>query len=185
MSGETGVIFRSAAWPATIIVVTTVLVAAGVEVTCASAARGWLRFGFAGVPGTLGEALGIFAANARLLVAVGVATLTAQLRLRDEAHSKEPGALRVLSRVCDLALFVAALVNIGIVGLSIGAYGWRMCVAILPHGPVELSAYSVALGFYRHARRWRISRQTALSAAAGATGLLALAALLETFAWLG
>lgn len=185
MSGDTGVIVRSAAWPATMIIVATVVVAAGVGVTCAAEVRGWLRFGFAGVPGTLGEALGIFAANARLLVAVGVATLTAQLRLRDEARSQEAGALRTLSRVCDLGLLVAALVNIAIVGMSIGAYGWRMCVATLPHGPVELGAYSVAIGFYRRARRRRISRRAALRAAAVATGLLALAALLETFAWLG
>ena len=40
-----------------------------------------------------------------------------------------------------------------VVGAAIGAYGTRMVGAMLPHGPVELAAYSLALALYLHGRR--------------------------------
>ena len=43
--------------------------------------------------------------------------------------------------------------NVLVVGAGLGAYGARMVRAELPHGPVELAAYALALGLYLQGRR--------------------------------
>ena len=40
-----------------------------------------------------------------------------------------------------------------VVGAALGGYGTRMVRAMLPHGPVELAAYSLALALYLQGRR--------------------------------
>ena len=52
------------------------------------------------------------------------------------------GSLRGSGEVL-LAAGIAA--NVIVVGASLGAYGTRMVLAALPHGPVELGAYALAL----------------------------------------
>ena len=75
----------------------------------------------------------------------------------------------------------AIAANLVVIGAAIGGYGHRMVLAMLPHGPVELAAYSLALALYLrgpspqrcpqlHDRGWRAS-----------VALLAIAAVLETF----
>ena len=45
----------------------------------------------------------------------------------------------------EALLAAAVAANVIVVGASFGAYGTRMLRAALPHGPVELAAYSLAL----------------------------------------
>ena len=52
-------------------------------------------------------------------------------------------------RLGEVLLGGAIAANLIIVGASFGAYGTRMLRAALPHGPVELAAYSLALALYR------------------------------------
>ena len=42
--------------------------------------------------------------------------------------------------------------NVLVVGAALGAYGERMVRAMLPHGPVELAAYALALALYLQGR---------------------------------
>ena len=68
-----------------------------------------------------------------------------------------------------------------VIGVSFGAYGTRMARAALPHGPVELAAYSLALALYIQGRRRVLPARHVLAVAALSTSLLAAAAVLETF----
>ena len=45
------------------------------------------------------------------------------------------------------------LANVLVIGAGLGAYGERMARAELPHGPVELAAYALALALYLQGRR--------------------------------
>jgi uncharacterized membrane protein SpoIIM required for sporulation len=79
-----------------------------------------------------------------------------------------------------LALEVA--LNVLVVGAALGAYGRRMVTAILPHGLLELAAFAVALALYLRARRVRLAPPRIATTALACVGLLALAAVLETYA---
>jgi hypothetical protein len=68
------------------------------------------------------------------------------------------------------------------VGVAVGAYGARAGRALLPHGPVELAGFSLALALYAAVRRNSASARQAGSLAGSAMVLLALAAVLETYA---
>ena len=81
----------------------------------------------------------------------------------------------------DAALALGVLVNTALVGAALGAYGARMAVAMLPHGPVELAAYALALALYLHARRHALSVRRVAATAAACLSLLAVGAVLETF----
>ena len=52
-----------------------------------------------------------------------------------------------------MLLGAAVAANVIVIGASFGAYGTRMLRAALPHGPVELAAYSLALALYLQGRR--------------------------------
>jgi hypothetical protein len=166
----------------------TLLVAVVTAVAWGPGARAWLGFGFGGVTPTFTSAVSIFANNMKLAGAVAIAAALAQMRLGGpggvRASLGEP-VLRWLLRACDAGLAIAAAVNIAIVGVALGSYGSRMATAMVPHGPVELSGYCVALNFYVAARRRPLERRAWLVAAGLTTALIAAAALLETFAWLG
>lgn len=145
------------------------LVAAAVRAAAAPAAREWLGFEFPGLEPRVGEAAEIFVNNARLLAAVLVACLVVR-------------SARPLVGLCDVVLLVAAAFHVAFVGAALGAYGQRTLAAMLPHGPLELGAFALALALYLAARRepvsgWRVAC-IALVSLAG----LALAALLEVFA---
>ena len=60
-------------------------------------------------------------------------------------------------------------------------YGERMVRAILPHGPFEVAAYSLALTLYTQGRHRPLPAVRLAGTIAASVALLALAALLETF----
>ena len=60
-----------------------------------------------------------------------------------------------VQRLGEALLGAAVAANVIVVGASFGAYGTRMLRAALPHGPVELAAYSLALALYLQGRTRR------------------------------
>jgi hypothetical protein len=167
---------RQAALAAAAIAVAVAGVAALVVAPLAAApVREALGFGFAGVPRRLGEALAILAVNVRWLGAVAAPIVIVQsARFAGSDH-------RVLRPIADAMLAVAVLVNAAVVGAAVGAYGGRMIVAMLPHGPIELAAYALAIALYLRARSERLRLVPAVRLAAWALGLLVVAAFTETF----
>jgi len=161
--------------------IATLAVAAIVRAGWPAETRQLLAFSFAGVPTRLDTALSILANNGRLLAAVFAAILVAQspwLAGRD-AH-RGPVMVTLLVAV-DAVLVLAVTVNVAVVGAALGAYGERMALAMLPHGPLELGAYALALALYLHARRGPIPARHVLAVGAGCLIILVVAALLETF----
>jgi hypothetical protein len=68
-----------------------------------------------------------------------------------------------------------------VVGAGLGAYGWRMARAELPHGPVELAAYALALALYLQGSKRALPSRHLARVVAMSAALLAFAAVLETF----
>jgi hypothetical protein len=162
--------------------IATVAVAVIVRIGWATDARRLLRFGFTGVPAQLDTAVSIFAGNARLLAAVFGAILVAQAPWFAGHDAHRGRVMSALTAVVDTVLALAVTANVALVGGALGAYGERMAVAMLPHGPLELLAYALALALYLQARRGPIAARHVLAVGAVCLGGLALAALLETFA---
>jgi hypothetical protein len=157
-----------------------VLVVAGVlRVALAARAREWLGYSFRGVPARLDVAVGIFAHNGRAILGVFGLLLIAQIR----AHAaRNPGpALRIIGAVGELILAGVIAANVLVVGAALGAYEERMVKSMLPHGPVELAAYSLALALYLQGRRRALPAAHLIEVAVASVALLALAAALETF----
>jgi uncharacterized membrane protein SpoIIM required for sporulation len=179
---------RTLGWIAAAIAILTAVVAVVIAAACAGEMRSWLEFRFGGVPRTPGAAVSIFLNNMKLVVAAAIASAVAQMKLRAAAGQSTPidaPMLRWVARLCELGLGLATLANVAIVGVAVGAYGRRMLVALLPHGPFELTAFCVAISLYFTARRRPLSVRDWLTALGSSAALLAAAALLETFAWLG
>ena len=105
--------------------------------------------------------------------------LIAQLTLRDPAQPRR--ARRTLQSLGEAVLCGLAAANTVLVGAGLGAYGSRMARAMLPHGPVELAAFSLALALYLQGRHQRLSSSYLIAAAAASAALLAAAAVLETY----
>ena len=94
----------------------------------------------------------------------------------------QPGARPAGSSSGGEALLGAAVAaNVMVIGVSLGAYGTRMAHAALPHGPVELAAYSLALALYLQGRRRPLARPPSPRSPRCRIALLAVAAVLETF----
>ena len=129
-----------------------VLVVAGVvRVTLAGRARGWLGYSFPGVSPRPNVAVAIFAHNGRAILGVFGLLLIAQLA---RAPPGRPGrAQRLILAGGELILAGVIAANVLVVGAGLGAYGERMVRAMLPHGPVELAAYALALALYLQGRR--------------------------------
>jgi hypothetical protein len=145
--------------------------------------RNWLGFGFAGIPNSFGEILSVLFNNLRLLGGIFAASWVWQLaRSSDSPHPVDAWLLRAIGGFCDMIVVGAALANALVVGAGLGAYGGRMIAGILPHGMVELGAYSVALGLYRSARHEQLDRERWLTAALLSTTGLASAAVIEVLA---
>jgi hypothetical protein len=152
-------------------------VAVIVHVVFAAPARHWLAFPFSGIPARAGEAVMIFTHNVWALGAIGGLLLIAQVRHR----AGESGAIQHgLQRAGEFMLAAGVVVNLAVVGASIGAYGARMIRAALPHGPVELAAYSLALALYLEGRHQPLALKHILGVGGLSVALLALAAVLET-----
>lgn len=150
-----------------------------VRLSFAGAARHWLAFPFTGIPAELLVAAEIFLHNLRELAAVLGLLLIAQSR-----HWSSPTAGRIhlaVQRLGELLLMAAVMTNVIVVGESLGAYGGRMLLAALPHGPVELAGYSLVLALYIQGRRRALPTRLVLAVAGLSVSLLAVAAGLETF----
>jgi hypothetical protein len=150
-------------------------VAAVVHLALAVEVRRRFGFGFAGVPATADSALAILVANARLLAVVFAAIALTQIPCNERVAS-------LLLPATDAILVLEVALNTIVVGAALGAYGTRMLAAVLPHGPIELAAFSLALALYVHARRARLPRRHIAAVGTACVSGLALAATLETFA---
>ena len=153
------------------------IVAIVVRLAAAGRVRAWLGFPFTGVPATLEEAARIFAHNACAMLGICGLLLIAQLAdRRPEGPARTQRYLQVAGEVL-LAGVVAA--NLAVVGAALGAYGTRMARAVLPHGPVELAAFALAIALYLQGRHRAIAVRHLIATGAASLGLLAAAALLE------
>lgn len=178
-----------AGWPArtldlrrTLAVAAALLALAAVAALAASIAgpaalRDQLAFGFPELPRTPREIASILANNVRMLGAVFVASWAAQLAAGIDGGTSRWA--RAIVRACDAAVLLSAGGHALLVGVGVGAYGSRMVTALLPHGPLELAAYSVALALYASARRGAVGRRRWLATAGVSVLLLMLAAPLE------
>jgi hypothetical protein len=176
-----GVTVKLAGRIAVVIALACAAVALAVHVWFASAARRWLAFPFTGLPPRPEIAASILVHNLRALAAIGGLLQIAQSGCWTRA-GEEPGwAHRAIRRTGEVLLGAAVLANVIVVGASLGAYGARMLRALLPHGPVELAAYSLALSLYAQGRNQRLAARQALVVIAISVALLALAAVLETY----
>lgn len=156
-------------------------VAAAVHITAVAPASRLLGFHFAGIPAHPSVAATVFVHNLHALLATGGALLVAQMPYLVDRAAGPGRSQRMLRVVCDVALAGAVAANVMVIGVSFGAYGTKMTRAALPHGPVELAAYSLALALYIQGRRRAVPARHFLAVAALSTSLLAAAAVLETF----
>jgi hypothetical protein len=161
---------------------TTLAVAAIVRIGWATEARRSLAFPFAGIPANLDAAAAIFANNARLLAGVFAAALVAQSPWLSGRDARRGPLGTALLTAVETVLVLSLAANTILVGAAVGAYGTRMIAAVLPHGPLELIAFAVALALHLRARRGPLEARLILATAAGCFAVLALAAMLETFA---
>jgi Stage II sporulation protein M len=159
----------------------TVTVALAVRLKFAAEARRALDFPFAGVAPRLDTVLSIFANNARLLTAVFAALAITQSPWVAVAPAFRGAPGCVLLAAADTVLALSVALNTLVVGTALGAYGGRMVAAMLPHGPVELASYALALALYLRARRQRVATRHIAAVGTACTAGLALAAVLETF----
>jgi hypothetical protein len=172
---------RDLAWLATrvsaLAVGASIVVAAVVGVAMRAEARRWLGFSFRGIPARSDVAVGIFVSNLRSIL--GVFGLLLFARLAD--RSPYVRTRRWTIGLGELILLAAITANVVTVGAGLGAYGQRMVRAVLPHGPVELAAYSLALALYLQDRRRALRLSHIAGVTAVSVALLALAAALESF----
>jgi hypothetical protein len=149
-----------------------------VRLALAGQARRWLGYRFPGVPAHVSTAVWILGHNARGLAGVLGLLMVAQLAARSPDAAR---AQLVLRSAGEVVIAGAIAANVLVIGSAIGGYGARMLVAMLPHGPVELAAYSLALGLYLSGRRRALPAARMAVVACGSVALLALAAALETW----
>jgi hypothetical protein len=148
----------------------------------ARGARDVLAFGFVHMPMTLGEAWSILVSNTELACIPIVFALV--LRFSPRVGFGRAGALtcRAGRLLMDTVLLAGVLVNVLVVGVAVGAYGVRMIMALLPHGPVEVLSFSAAVAVYVAVRRdLPLSHRTIGVTIGGCLAGLAIAAALETF----
>jgi hypothetical protein len=155
-------------------------VAAITTAAFAGPARDFLDFGFPGVPARLDASAEIFASNLRVMLTAFVGCFVAQWPWL-QPGARPSRAWRRVRRLADTAVLVLIVINTMVIGLALGGYGERMLRAMLPHGPVELLAFSGALALYLTARRRRLDRSAVLWLGGGSIFVLALAAALEAF----
>jgi hypothetical protein len=160
-------------WAAAALLGVIATVAAAVRLGgLAPAARELLGFKFAPPAASIAEAAATAAGNLRLAAAVLLAALVVRLR---------PGSRRPL----DVVVAALAALNAGAVGLAVGAYGTRALAALAGHGPLELAAFALAGGAYLAGRVGELSTGAFATTAGIAAALIALAAVVETYAAIG
>jgi hypothetical protein len=162
------------------LIVVTFLIALVVDVAFAANARRWLAFGFVGLPARPAEAVSVFRHNLGAFLAVAGLLVIAQTRYW--AGETQPGrSHRLVKGAGEVLLSGAVAANVAVVGASFGAYGARMIRAALPHGPLELGAFSLALGLYMKGRDRPIPIGLMVVVGFLSVAALALAALLEVY----
>jgi hypothetical protein len=174
-----GALVRRAALAGACLAAMTAAAALVVHVTAAEDVRQDLAFSFRGVPDELDEASAILVTNARI---AGVFLLAAALR-GVPRHEARQGALYTLAgAACDTLVALTCVANAAFVGAAIGAYGRRMLEAMLPHGPIELAGFALALGTYLQARHQVIVPGALVRIVGAVISLLGAAAAAETYA---
>jgi hypothetical protein len=164
-----------------VLTVTVLAVGLAVHLESADWARRLLAFRFPGVPAEPAVASASFLHNLHALLAIGGALLVAQAPYLAN-RTAQPGSIhRTLQGACEAVLAGGVAANVIVIGASFGAYGPRMIRAALPHGPVELAAYSVAIALYIQGRRQPLAACHVLAIAAVSTSALGAAAVLETY----
>ena len=81
----------------------------------------------------------------------------------------------------DALVALQSAFNVCVVGAALGAYGTRMAAAMLPHGPLELAAFALALALYLRARQGPLAPRRLAAVAPACIALLVVAAALETY----
>jgi len=160
----------------------TAAIAAGVHFFAAERARATLDFGFAGVPHTLGTAVGIFVNNSRVLAAILAAGIAVQAGRELAESTLSRAFVQALVLICDCALLLFCCLNVLVIGAAYGAYGLRTLQATAAHGPFELAAFSTGLALYLAARRESLARRRFAAGAAVAFALLMVGAVVEAYA---
>jgi hypothetical protein len=160
---------RAAAW--LLAAIAAVAVAARLA-GLTSAARSCLAFEFSRPPATAGEALTVAGGNLRL---AGAVLFAAYLT----------GPRPAIRPVLDVVVGSLAALNATAAGVALAAYGSRLLEAVAAHAPLELAGYAVAGGAYLRARRGQLDGHQWAAAAATCTGLLAGAAVVETYVQIG
>jgi hypothetical protein len=162
------------------LIIATFLIALVVDVAFAANARRWLAFDFAGLPARPAEAVSILRHNLGALLAVAGLLVIAQTPYW--AGETQPGrSHRLVRGAGEVLLSGAVAANVAVVGASFGAYGARMIRAALPHGPLELGAFSLALGLYMKGRHRPIPVGLIVVVGVLSVAGLGLAALLEVY----
>jgi hypothetical protein len=169
---------RAAARIALALIAIAAVTGSAVHLIAAAPARHALGFGFGGIPREPGEAVSIFVNNARMLLALLAACLVSQASYLGGVSRDEPIAV-VARTACDVVVVAVAAGHALLVGSAVGAYGGRMIVALLPHGPLELAAFALPLALYAAARRERLTARHWLATTAAAAAGLFVAAVAE------
>jgi hypothetical protein len=172
---------KNASGVATALTLPCGLIAVVVHAGFAAQVRRWLAFAFTGIPARPDIAAGIFLHNLRALAAVGGLLLIAQSAQWTGRTDEPTRALATVRLLAEALLGAAVAANLIVVGASFGAYGTRMLRAALPHGPLELAAYSLELALYHQGRTRALPGRHVLRVVALSVVTLALAAVLETY----
>lgn len=150
------------------------LVATITGLAFASATRGLLAVQFVTLPHGPAQALSIFTHNARIMLTLIIVAFLARRAARSAGLPA-----RVLLIFNDGCVIVAAAVQASLAGMLLGAYGMRQLEALMPYGPVEVTAWMLALSVYVRARRRPHTPLRTGGWPAFAFVLLAIAAMLE------
>jgi hypothetical protein len=118
------------------------------------------------------DALRVAATNLRFVAAALVAAWAVTSRPR-------------LRLPFDITLALVLALNVGAVGLALGAYRTPALHAVAAHGPFELAAFALAGGAYLAAREGQLPSHKLIQAAVLAVALAALGAVVETYVQIG
>lgn len=160
---------------------TVAALAIALRLTLADAARTLLDYRFAPADPSVAGAASILATNARKLAGLYGLALVAQAPWRAAADPGRRGP-RALRLACDAGALALLAPTAILIAVATAGYGGRMLAAMLPHGPLELAAFALALGVYRDARRGPVTVRRLLTRAGAGLLLLAVAAAIETYA---
>lgn len=125
--------------------------------------------------GSPAEALGILTNNLEILALLAIAAL---LQPRG-VPGLSPGFLPLW--LADAAVGLVVFFNLVALGAALGALGPRVLVRVMPHAPLEVGGYLVAVIVYLRARDGSLERGYAISRLALAAALLAIGAFVESY----